>query len=235
MNYWYKKCLHLLFITAAFHDHSSVFLNLVQCKTRTWFCNISVQIPWHPPLGFYACDSQPLFLIPVKCKIKNPDALSSFFCLNYTCSVIYFFFKTFHGIVIDLQCCVSFRCTIVNQLYIHILLLFSCSVVFDSLPPHGLQHCSLPCPSLSSGVFSNSCPLSWWCHPTISCSVAYFSCPHSFPEFRVFSNEQVLCNRWSKYWSFSISPSNEYSELIYFRTDWFDLLAVQRLLYDNVL
>ena len=113
-----------------------------------------------------------------------------------------------------------------NQLYIHILLLFSCSVVFDSLPPHGLQHCSLPCPSVSSGVFSNSCPLSW-CHPTISSSVAYFSCPHSFPEFRVFSNEQALCNRWSKYWSFSISPSNEYSELIYLRTDWFDLLAVQ--------
>ena len=173
------------------------------------------------------CDSQPLFLIPVKCKIKNPDALSLFFCLNYSCSVIYFFFKTFHGIIIDLQCYISFRCTLVNQLYIHILLLFSCSVVFDSLPPRGLQHCSLPCPSVSSGVFSNSCPLNWWCHPTISSSVAYFSCPHSFPEFRVFSNELALYNKWSKYWSFSISPSNEYSELIYFRTDWFDLLAVQ--------
>ena len=39
----------------------------------------------------------------------------------------------------------------------------------------------LPCPSLSPGVCSNSCPLSWWCHPTISCSVTLFSCPHSFP------------------------------------------------------
>ena len=153
--------------------------------------------------------------------------LSLFFCLNYTCSVIYLFFKTFLGFIIDIQCCISFRWTLVNQLYIYILLLFSCSVVFDSLPPHGLQHYSLPCPSLSSGVFSDSCLLSWWRHPTISSSVAHFFCPHAFPAFRVFSNKQALCNRWSKYWSFSISPSNEYSELIYFRSDWFDLLAVQ--------
>ena len=48
--------------------------------------------------------------------------------------------------------------------------------------------------------------------------------PSIFPSIRVFSNESVLCIRWPKYWSFSfsISPSNEYSELIYFRTDWFD-------------
>ena len=51
-----------------------------------------------------------------------------------------------------------------------------------------------------------------------------------FPSIRVFSNELALCIRWPKYWSlsFSISPSNEYSGLIYFRIDWFDLLAVQR-------
>ena len=62
------------------------------------------------------------------------------------------------------------------------LLLFSCSVVSDSLGPHGLQHGRLPCPSLSPGVCSDSCPLSWWCHPTISSSVAPFSsCPQSFP------------------------------------------------------
>ena len=50
-----------------------------------------------------------------------------------------------------------------------------------------------------------------------------------FPSIRVFSNESVLCIRWPKYWnfSFSISPSNEYSGLISFRIDWFDLLAVQ--------
>ena len=53
--------------------------------------------------------------------------------------------------------------------------------------------------------------------------------PSIFPSIRVFSNESVLCIRWSKYWSlsFSISPSNEYSGLISFRIDWFDLLAVQ--------
>ena len=51
--------------------------------------------------------------------------------------------------------------------------------------------------------------------------------PSIFPSIRVFSNESVLCIRWAKYWSFSISPSNEYSELISFRMDWLDFLAVQ--------
>ena len=93
----------------------------------------------------------------------------------------------------------------------------------NSLQLHGLQQARLPCPSLSPGVYS--CPLSWWCHPTISSSVA--SCPQSF--IKVFSNELTIHNRWSKYWrfSFSISPSSVYSGLISFRTDWFDLLAVQ--------
>ena len=62
---------------------------------------------------------------------------------------------------------------------IHIL--FSCSVVSNSLRPHGLQHARLPCPSPSPKVCSNSCPLSWWCHPTISSSVIPFSCLQSFP------------------------------------------------------
>ena len=64
----------------------------------------------------------------------------------------------------------------------HHLLLFSCSVVSDSLRPHGLQHARLPCPSPSPGACSNSCPLSQWCHPTISSSVIPFSsCLQSFP------------------------------------------------------
>ena len=56
--------------------------------------------------------------------------------------------------------------------------------------------------------------------------------PPVFPTIRVFSNESALCIRWPKYWSFSfsISPSNEYLVLISFRTDWFDLLTVQRIL-----
>ena len=57
--------------------------------------------------------------------------------------------------------------------------LFSQSVVSDSLWPQGLQHARLPCPSLSPGICSNSCPLSWWCHPTIPSSVTPFS--YCFP------------------------------------------------------
>ena len=59
---------------------------------------------------------------------------------------------------------------------------FSHSAVSDSLRPHGLQHTRTPCPSPTPGAYSNSCPLSWWCHPTISFSVVPFSSrPQSFP------------------------------------------------------
>ena len=59
---------------------------------------------------------------------------------------------------------------------------FSSSVMFDSLRPHELQHARPPCPSPTPRVYSNSCLLSWWCHPTISFSVIPFSsCPQSFP------------------------------------------------------
>ena len=107
---------------------------------------------------------------------------------------------------------------------------FSCSVVSDSFWPHGLQHARPPCPSPTPGVYSNSCPLSRWCHPAISSSVIPFSHLKSFPA-SVFSNESVLYSRWPKYWSFSfsISSSNEYSGLISFRIDWLDFFAVQGL------
>ena len=64
-------------------------------------------------------------------------------------------------------------------------------------------------------------------HLNICCSL--FLLPSIFPSIRIFSNELAVCIMWPKYWSFSfsISPSNEYSELISFRIDWFDLLAVQ--------
>ena len=80
------------------------------------------------------------------------------------------------------------------------------------------------------GVCSNSCPLSWWCRPAISSSCRpLLLLPSTFPSIRVFSNESSLPIRWPKYWSFSfnISPSNEYSGLISFRIDWFDLLEIQ--------
>ena len=100
----------------------------------------------------------------------------------------------------------------------------------DSLWPHGLQYARLLCLLLSPRVCSTSGPLSRECHPTISSSVAPFSsCPQSFPASRAFSSESVLCIRWPKYWSFSFSfsPSNEYSGLMSCRIDWLDLLAVQ--------
>ena len=98
-----------------------------------------------------------------------------------------------------------------------------------TLRPHGLQHDRLPCPSPATGACSNLCPSSWWCHPTISLSVVPFLLS-IFPSIRVFSSELVLRIRWPKYWSFSfsISSSKEYSGLISFRIDWFDLLVVQR-------
>ena len=106
---------------------------------------------------------------------------------------------------------------------------FSRSVMSDSLRPHGLQHTRPSCASPTPRVSSNSCPLSWWCHPTILSSVIPFSSRLIFPSIRVFSNESALCIRWPKYWSFSISPSNEYSGPISFRMDWLEFLAVQGL------
>ena len=70
--------------------------------------------------------------------------------------------------------------------------LFSCKAVSDSLRPHGLQYARLPCPSPSPGACSNSCPLSRWCHPTISFSVALFFCLESFPASRSFSMSRLF-------------------------------------------
>ena len=75
---------------------------------------------------------------------------------------------------------------------------FSGSVVSDSLRPHGLQHARPPCPPPTPRACSNSCPLCWWCHPTISSSVVPFS--SIFPSTRLFSNESALQIRWPKYW-----------------------------------
>ena len=111
-----------------------------------------------------------------------------------------------------------------------LLLLFSLLVMFDSLQHHGLQHAGPLCPSPSPTVCPSSCPLHWWCYPAISSSDTLFSfCPQSFPPSGAFSNESAVHIRWTKPWSFSfsVSPSNEYSGLISLKIDWFDLLAVQ--------
>ena len=81
--------------------------------------------------------------------------------------------------------------------------MLSHSVMSNSLRPHGLQHTRLPCPSPSLQACSNSCPLSRWCHPTVSSSVVPFaSYLQSVPASGSFPNESVLCIRWPKYWSF---------------------------------
>ena len=100
----------------------------------------------------------------------------------------------------------------------------------DSLRPHELQHTRPPCPSQTPGVYPNSCPLSQWCHPTISSSVIPFSsCPQSFPASGSFQMSQLFTSGGQSIGSFSfnISPSNEHPGLISFRMDWLDLPAVQ--------
>ena len=98
------------------------------------------------------------------------------------------------------------------EMYQFSLVQFSRLVMSDSLWPHGLQHTRTPCPSLTPGVYSNSFPLSQWCHPTISSSAVPFSFCLRFPSISVFSSESALLIRWSKYWNFSfnISLSSEY-------------------------
>ena len=99
---------------------------------------------------------------------------------------------------------------------------FSCSVMSDSLHPHGLQHARLPCLSPTPRAYSNSCPESVMPSNPLIISHPLLLLPSVLPSIRGFSNESILCIRWPKYWrfSFSISPSDEYSGLVSFRIDW---------------
>ena len=125
----------------------------------------------------------------------------------------------------------------------------------DSFRPHELQHARSPCPSPTPRVHPNPCPLSWWCHPTVSFSVVpiWRAVVHVLLKLHVhlvgdaiqpslpllspsppalnLSQHQGLFKwviSWPKYWSlsFNISPTNEHPGLIPFRMDWLDLLAV---------
>ena len=112
---------------------------------------------------------------------------------------------------------------------------FSHSVMSDSFRPHGLQHTRPPCPSPTPRVYSNSCPLSRGCYPTISSSVVPFSsCLQSFPASES-TNESALRIRWPKYWSFSfnINPSNEHSGLISFRMELLQSRGLSRV-FSNI-
>ena len=128
-----------------------------------------------------------------------------------------------------LRTCTAFATKTSSTRGMFFLVVVSCSVVSSSLRPHGLQHAKLPCPSLSPRVLklmsiesvmpSNHLVL---CHPLRLL-------PLLFPSIRVFSNKSALRIRWPKDWnfSFSTSPSDDYSVLISFRIDWFNLFAVQ--------
>ena len=107
----------------------------------------------------------------------------------------------------------------IRQTLIFNLVQFSRSVVSDSLRSHGLEHSRPPCPLSTPGVYSNSCPSSWWCHPTISSSVVPFSsCLQSFPASRSFPMSQFFTPGGQ---SFGVSASA--SVLPMNIQDWFPL------------
>ena len=118
----------------------------------------------------------------VKCKSSNLTK-----CFYYS-----FFFSAFlpflppslHPFFLSFSKSLSSSCK--SQVNPQKMVLFSCSAVSNSLQPYGLQHTRPPCPSLSPGACSNSCPLSRSCHPTISSSVIPLSCLQSFPVSDLF-------------------------------------------------
>ena len=94
----------------------------------------------------------------------------------------------------------------------------------DSLQSHELQHARPPCPSPTLEVYPNSCPLSWWCHPTISSSdIPFSSHLQSFPALGSFQISQLFTSGGQ---SIGVSASSEHSGLT-FRMDWLNLLSVQ--------
>ena len=113
-----------------------------------------------------------------------------------------------------------------NHSILQLLLLVSHLVMSASLWPHGQQHARLPCPSPSPRVCPSSCSL-LSSHLIFYCPILLL--PSIFPNIRDFSNKSSVHIRWPKYWSFSfsISPSGEYSGLISIEIDWFDFLEVQ--------
>ena len=103
---------------------------------------------------------------------------------------------------------------------------FSCSVISDSLQPHGLQHAKFPCPLPTPRAYSNSCPSSWWCHPTISSSVVpFFSCLQSFPASGSFLINQLFATGGQSIGaSASVLPMNIRD---WFPLGWTGLISLQ--------
>ena len=113
-------------------------------------------------------------------------------------------------------------------------MLFNCSILCDSATSWTAARQAFLSFTISQNLFKlMSIELMMPSNHLILCQPLFFL-PPIFPSIRVFSNELALCIRWPKYWSFSISPSNEYSRLISFRIDRFDLLAVQGTLKNHL-
>ena len=116
-----------------------------------------------------------------------------------------------------------FLVSIAPSAYLHCFLTlndvvqFSCSVVSNSLRPHGLQHARPPCPSPTPRVYSNSCPSSQWCHPTISSFRLFLLPPSTFPSIGVFSNEFSSLHQVAKVLKFQLQHQ---SFQWIFRTDF---------------
>ena len=106
---------------------------------------------------------------------------------------------------------------------------FSCSVMSDSLQPHGLQHARLPCPSPNPRACSNSCPSSWWCYPTILSSVVPFSSCLQSSQHQGLFKWVISLHQVAKVLEFQLQHQSFQwiFRTDFFRIDWFDLLAIQ--------
>ena len=156
-----------------------MFLLIPQVFIELLFCSSLASTHWAhcpliPPLSL---SSEPAILMKLKCSLPNGAIISSLYrWRNWDTGR----WKKLPTVTPLVGC----RTSSVQ---------FSRSVLSDSLQPHGLQHARPPCPSPTPRVYSNSCPLSWWCHPTISSSVIPFSsCLQSFPASGSFQMSQLF-------------------------------------------
>ena len=208
---------------------SQLFSPILLIKKNTVLCFFPLKNTFYLwTFGFARCFSLSDYTVWIYQFIIN---LNSFFGKYLEFSLIFVIMNNILMCILEHNFLCTLRMLHHGFLSLHYLikkvyLLFSHSVVSFSLQLHGLQQARLPCPP-SPRACSNSCPLSWWCLSTISSSVVPFSSCPVFQSNRGFSNEPAFHSRWAKYWSFVISPSNEYSRLISFRIDWLDLLTLK--------
>ena len=143
-------------------------------------------------ISYIRCPEEPFLLFSGEVRRElgqlQGQTLWSISQLCYT--VIYVFLQRLHWLNIGTQSTLpKHKCSAFSSVQ------FNHSVVYDSLRPHGLQHTRPPCPSPTPRVYTNSCPLSQWCHPTISSSVIpFFSCLQSFPASGSFPMSQFFAS-----------------------------------------